>query len=292
MTAPLPDDHPHAPRLRLALAIAAEAAETIHRWAGRVSEYELKTERGDPTDPVTAIDKEVEAAAVARIRAAFPGDAVVAEEGHRDRWEPEAGGGGRWAWILDPIDGTKNFIHGSPHCCVSLAVADGPQVELGVVAAPLLGETFWAARGFGAFSSARGRLHVSPTRELHRAAVTFDVNARDGDTLSRWLERCRRMLAHPVQTLRNHGSAALELCMVARGSAEAHLEAGLDLWDVAAGWLIAVEAGGAVWNLDGKPLRSLQDFKGDIVACNSQELAEALFECLGAGGTSPPPARL
>lgn len=279
----LPPDHPLAARAGTAFAAVAWAASTIEGWAGRLEAYDLKPENGDPTDPVTAVDREIEAEIVTRVRKAHPSDLVVGEEGHRDAWDPHTAADGDVAWIIDPIDGTKNFLHGSVHCSCSLAIAVGRHVELGIVAAPLVGDIFWAVRGMGAFSSLRGRLRVSSVRALPRAALTYDVNSRDAATLALWGDRWRRLMARPVQSLRCHGSAALEICNVARGATDLHIEDGLDVWDVAAGWLILQEAGGVLFDAEGEPLASLADWAGSVIASNSFELAADVLRCfLGA----------
>jgi len=274
------DSHPYGARIRLALDCVSHASGVVKRWAGKISQYDLKAENGDPTDPVTAIDHEIEDYICTRVQSQFSEDFILAEEAHRSG--SHFGTNESCTWILDPVDGTKNFIHGSHHCSISLAIAVGEQVEFGVVAAPLLGETFWAVRGLGAFSSLKGRVEVSEIIDLPRAALTYDINSREDATLDLWLQRCRRLLAYPVQTLRCHGSAALELCGVARGATEAHIEAGLDLWDIAAGWLILKEAGGCLFDLNGLPIASISQFKGDVLACNSKEIAGLVLQVIDA----------
>eukprot|EP00747_Dinoflagellata_sp_TGD_P122089 gnl/TRDRNA2_/TRDRNA2_173549_c6_seq5.p1 gnl/TRDRNA2_/TRDRNA2_173549_c6~~gnl/TRDRNA2_/TRDRNA2_173549_c6_seq5.p1 ORF type:complete len:280 (+),score=50.44 gnl/TRDRNA2_/TRDRNA2_173549_c6_seq5:85-840(+) len=246
---------------------------------------------------------------VARLRALFPDDAFIGEEGTTEQavWPPAPG---RVAWVIDPIDGTKNFLHGSPHCCVSIAAVRGGDGDplVGVVASPLMGTTYWAVKNGGAWLDReatarrrqdeelveragqkwwRRRLHVSAVAVPSAAALTYDLNTRDPEPLREDLERVRRLLLLPVQTLRCHGSAALELCRVAAGGTEAHWERGLDVWDVAAGWLMVTEAGGTLCDFAGRHLKATAEFSGDLVASNGRpQILQPLLRCLDLAGVA------
>lgn len=201
-----------------------------------------------PGDLVTVVDEAAERAIIQCIRAHFPDDALVAEESAA-RARPT----GR-RWIIDPIDGTTNFVHGHPFVAVSICFADEAGPAAGVVHAPLLGEVFHAARGEGAYLNDR-RLQVSNTPEPRLAllATGFPFKAGKGDPgayLHLVLEVIRG--AHGI---RRAGSAALDLAFVAAGRLDAYFELGLGPWDLAAGMLLVAEAGGTVtgWPRDEDP---------------------------------------
>jgi myo-inositol-1(or 4)-monophosphatase len=224
----------YAAELLVARRAAAEAAALIVAREGAAEVREKER-----ADLVTAVDEASERAVIARIRAHFPGDGIVAEE-----TAAAALDAGR-RWIIDPIDGTNNFVHGYPFTCVSIAFADDEGLAAGVVHAPLLGEVFHAVRGGGAFLN-DAPIRVSPTDTPRRAllATGFPFKAGKGK-----LEPYFRLVADVMadaQDVRRAGSAALDLAYVAAGRVEGYFELGLSPWDVAAGALLVAEAGGRV----------------------------------------------
>jgi myo-inositol-1(or 4)-monophosphatase len=233
-----------AAELEVALAAAAEAAEMIRARAG-ADRVRTKT---SSSDLVTAVDEAAEAAILARIRARFPGDARVAEESAA----APVGAGRRW--IVDPVDGTVNFVHGFPFVCVSICFADDAGPAVGVVHAPLLGEVFHAVRGEGAYlNGARIRVSAAaaPGQALLGTGFPFREGKGDVDAYMRLVGDALR----GTHGVRRAGSAALDLAYVAAGRLEAFFEIGLAPWDVAAGMLLISEAGGRVsgWPGDGEP---------------------------------------
>ena len=219
--------------------VAVEAGAVVSRWYGRIEEVGRKGVR----DLVTVADREAEAHVIARIREAFPGDAILAEEtlstqGMADR-----------LWVLDPLDGTTNFVHRIPHVAVSLAFWEGGRPTAACVFNPILGERFTATAGGGARLNDKP-LRVSATSELREALLATGFHYRmeqtDDDNLQHFVD-----LAKKVRGLRRLGSAALDLCYVADGRYDGFWELHLSPWDVAAGGLIVREAGGVVTDFRG-----------------------------------------
>lgn len=219
--------------------------------------------KSSPTDLVSDADRDAEQLLFDHIRAARPQDAILGEEGG------ESAGGGELTWVLDPLDGTVNFLYGIPAWCVSVAAMDERGHLVGVVHDPLHDETFTAVRGGGA------RLDGSPVRvsekgDLSTALVatgfSYDPEIRDAQA-----EVVRRVLPR-VRDIRRAGSAALDLCSVACGRVDAFYEAWMGPWDRAAGELIAREAGAVVSDLT--PPKG--DEKGAVVA--GPAIHDAIFE--------------
>ncbi len=193
-------------------------------------------------DLVTETDMAVEAALSSRLREVLPQAAFVAEE------TAAAQPLGDLAWIVDPLDGTTNFAHGVPFVGVSVGLWVGDSIGMGVVALPILGETFWAVRGQGAFKNNQ-RIHVSESEDLEDCLVAtgfpYDIQ-RWADPVLRNVQavlgRCRGV--------RRCGAAAVDMVYVACGRYDAFFEPALKPWDTAAGWLLVEEAGGSASQFD------------------------------------------
>lgn len=227
-------------------ARAGAAVILESRRSGRGVPYEEKARN----DFVTAVDREAEAAIVARIRARFPDHGFLAEEA------PETAGEGPIRWIIDPLDGTTNFIHGFPVFSVSVAAAaarpgrprDG-DVLAGVVHDPLRGETFTAIRGGGAFLDG-APIRVSGRERLESCLLTTGFPFRANHLLEAYLGIFAD-LHRRTQGIRRAGSAALDLAWTACGRSDGFFEFSLSPWDVAAGSLLVREAGGDVRDFTG-----------------------------------------
>ena len=248
-----------------ALALADEAARLVA--AGSGTAHVREKERADL---VTDVDEASERLIVARIRARFPGDAVVAEES-----AAAAVLSGR-RWIVDPIDGTANFVHGHPFVAVSIALVDDAGPAVGVVHAPFLGEVFHAVRGGGAFLNG-APMRVSGVDAFARSllATGFPFKTGKGD-----LDAYMLMVAEVIRSthdVRRAGSAALDLAFTAAGRVEGFFEIGLAPWDVAAGILLVTEAGGRIsaWPGDADPPL----VSGRVVASNGR-VHDALLAAL------------
>ena len=248
--------------LDIALAAARDAGDLLLSRAGApVSGLDSKTSR---TDLVSDTDRDAEALVIATIRAARPGDAIVAEEG----------GGGEGAsgvtWVVDPLDGTINFLWGIPQWSVSIAARDADGALVGVVHDPSRGETFRARRGHGAWlGDAPLRIRAGPPLAEALVGTGFQYRAQER---ARQAERLTRVLP-AVRDVRRFGSAALDLSWVAAGRLDGYYETGLNPWDWAAGELIVREAGGVVERFEGsgliaagpdliRPLRDLVEAAG------------------------------
>lgn len=235
----------HTELLATAVAVVRPAAEQAQRM--RVEAVGQVATKSTDTDVVTAADRDVERAMVAALRVARPDDAVLGEE--HGSVEAGPGGGRRQVrWLLDPIDGTVNYLYGVPWYAVSLAAEVGGEVVAGVVRNAATGHEWTAAAGHGAWrdgvrlrGSSQTRLGQAlvgtgfgyhPARRAHQAAVLAG-------------------LIDQVRDIRRLGSAALDLCLAAEGALDAFFEKGLQPWDHAAGGLIAFEAGLRVAGLHG-----------------------------------------
>jgi myo-inositol-1(or 4)-monophosphatase len=234
---------PFAAELLTARRAAAEAALLLR---GRSGAERVRSKAR--ADLVTEVDEASERAVVERIRDVFPGDAIVAEE-----FSASAELSGR-TWIVDPLDGTANYVHSHPFTCVSIAFWDAEGPAVGVVHAPFLGEVYHAVRGGGAF------LNDEPIRVSEVAdggasllGTGFPFKAGKGDP-----EIYFRLVSEMVLSthgVRRAGSAALDLAYVAAGRLDGFFEIGLSPWDLAAGVLLVREAGGRVtgWPGDREP---------------------------------------
>ena len=253
MTVPQAGEDPGT-LLRIAVAAAAEAGRLLASWRGDERPEVVQT-KSSPTDIVTEMDRRSEALITTRIRAYRPGDTVLGEEGGQTAGGPVGDGGqpGRVRWIVDPLDGTVNYLYGLRDWAVSIAAEVDGSVVAGVVEVPRHGETFTAATGQGAWlhrGEAKLALHCSPGVPLDRALVGtgfgYDPGRRrvQGEVVAALLPF--------IRDIRRGGSAAVDLCSVAAGRLDAFYERGLNYWDFAAGGLIAREAGALVGGLAGR----------------------------------------
>jgi myo-inositol-1(or 4)-monophosphatase len=229
--------------LELAERAARAAGEVLLSYYGRPPEgVESKS---SATDLVSDADREAERTIRELLESERPQDGLVAEEGSR----AEAASGRRW--VVDPLDGTINFLYGFPAWAVSVALEDADGALAGVVHSPIHGETFRAVRGEGAFLDER-QLRVRPARPLDQSLVATgfsyepDRRAVQAEAIAKLLPRAR--------DIRRAGAAALDLAWVAAGRVDAFFERGLHHWDWAAGRLLVEEAGGScAWLDDGWP---------------------------------------
>ena len=228
---------------RVAIALARDAGELLRRGLTGPRRIAYK---GAPTNLVTEMDGRVETLVVDGLRAAFPDDAVLAEESGA-----RPGRSGR-RWIIDPLDGTTNYAHGLPAYAVSIALEAGGRVQLGVVYDPSHDELYVAERGGGAVCNDRP-LAVSTTATLDESLLTtgfpYDIRVNPDNNLAEYAAFSVR-----ARAVRRIGSAVLDLAWVAAGRYDGFWELRLGPWDVAAGGLLVEEAGGRLTGLDGAPL--------------------------------------
>lgn len=235
--------------VRIATTAAHEAAELLLEHQPRVRQSRSKS---SPTDPVTEADRAAERIVVAAVRANRPDDGVLAEEG------TQIAGTSGLRWVIDPLDGTVNYLYQRADWGISLAVEDAAGALAGVVVDPVRRETFHATRGGGAYLDGRPlRVNDPVPTELALVATGFSYRAearrRQSDLLSGVLPL--------VRDIRRMGACATDLCALAAGRADAFLEDELAHWDWAAGALVAREAGAVV-----TPLRAGSDNPGLLAA--------------------------
>lgn len=230
--------------LNVAVMAARRAGAVLIR--NLVKLEKLAVELKGHNDYVSDADRAAEAAVIDVIRKHYPEHAILAEESG-------AGGGADsdTVWIIDPLDGTTNYLHGFPVFCVSVGVQQKGRMEHGVVYDPLRQELFTASRGDGAQLDGR-RLRVSGRTSLEQALIGtgFPFRGHGKVSLPAYLDMLGRVITH-TSGVRRAGAAALDLCYVAAGRLDAFWETGLSPWDLAAGGLIIREAGGIVSALDG-----------------------------------------
>lgn len=235
--------------LETALAAVRDAARVHARHLGRVGE-DAWSEKGT-ADFVTHVDREAEASILERIRDRFPHHAVLAEEAAAHEGAAGAVPQAEWLWIVDPLDGTTNFLHRYPMYAASVAVAHEGVLVAGAVLNGASGQTWWAARGGGAFRDGRP-IAASSLQQLPRALIGTGFPFKTIERLDEYLGQFAAVL-RSTSGIRRAGSAALDLCHLASGWFDGFWELSLAPWDVAAGTLIAREAGATVTRMDGDP---------------------------------------
>ena len=230
---------------------ARKAAPRLRRDFGEVEQ--LQVSRKGPADFVSMADKRAEATIVDELRNARPDWGLLLEEGGEIAGNPD-----KPRWIVDPLDGTSNFLHGIPHFSISIAVEDpfggGGKADIthGMIYQPLTDESFWAEKGRGAWLTDR-RLRVSARRDLFEAVIGTGVPHLGRSDSERW-SKIYAAIGPQVAGIRRFGSAALDLAWVAAGRLDGFWEDDLDPWDTAAGLLLVKEAGGYVTDYRGQDL--------------------------------------
>lgn len=242
--------------MQVAQEAAATATEIVRE--SHLLPLEIAT-KSRPNDLVTQVDLASEAAIREVISRHFPEHSILGEE-------KGLAGESPYCWVVDPIDGTSNFARGFGHYCVSIGLEHHGAGILGVIADPVLGETFYAAKGRGAFKDGKP-LKVTEVQELSGAFVAMSYRA-DPQTLAR-VNPIWNALGYEVQNLRRLGSTALELTLLASGVIDAFMGFGQGPWDTAAGKVIAREAGAVIKEFDGGQT---------IVAAATDSLARKLGE--------------
>jgi myo-inositol-1(or 4)-monophosphatase len=232
------------PMLNIAIKAARSAGAIINRASLDLDRLQVNTKA--PNDFVTEVDHAAEAAIIDTLLAAYPGHGILAEESGTTRGARDSD----YVWIIDPLDGTTNFIHGLPTYAVSIGLAFRDQVQQAVVYDPARNDLFYASKGRGAFLNDK-RLRVSKRTRMADALIGTGFPFRKGDDLSRYL-RMFETVMKSCAGLRRPGAAALDLCYVAAGWYDGFFETGLSPWDVAAGSLLVTEAGGLVGNFTGE----------------------------------------
>ena len=229
------------PMLNTAIKAARQAGNVILRYSDKLDRLAVETKGRN--DFVSDVDRDAEAEIIYVIRKAYPDHAILAEEsGSYD--------GSSYQWVIDPLDGTTNFLHGYPQYAVSIALLDKGKLDQAVVYDPLRNELFTASRGAGAQLNDR-RIRVSRATRMSDALLGTGFPFKQFDNLETWIDSFRALL--PLTSgVRRAGSAALDLVHVACGRLDGFWEIGLKPWDIAAGALIIEEAGGIVSDFVGE----------------------------------------
>jgi myo-inositol-1(or 4)-monophosphatase len=242
--------------LKIAIEAARCGGRIVLRNLGSISEEDISIK--EASDFVTRVDRESEQGIIATIRRHFPDHSFLAEESEKDP-ETEA-----YRWIIDPLDGTTNYIHGYPVFSISIALEYRREIRLGVILDPLRDELFSAEKGRGAFLNEE-QVWVSRVGNPDDALIATGFPFRKKKMTDRYLELFRNIFQR-VSDLRRAGSAALDLAYLACGRCDGFFEIGLSPWDMAAGSILIQEAGGIVTDFGGGPAFLST---GNIVAGNA-----------------------
>lgn len=261
------------PMLNMAVKAARRAGTVIMRHLDRLET--LTVESKGRSDFVTEVDRRAESEIIQVLRTAYPDHAFLAEESG-------AHAGDHYLWIIDPLDGTTNFLHGYPQFAVSIALQHKGRLDQAVVFDPIRNELYTASRGQGAQLNDR-RIRVSRTSDFQYALLGTGFPFRSEQNLDAWIGTFRAMMLD-CSGVRRAGSAALDLAHVACGRFDGFWEFGLNQWDMAAGCLLIEEAGGRI----GDPLGEQNHLQsGDVVCGNPKIYAEMLKRiqpCLAVSG--------
>jgi len=258
------------PMLGIAVRAARRAGAIINRAARDIDVLSVTRKRHN--DFVTEVDKSAEQAIIEILHRAYPDHAILAEESGATAG---TAGESEYTWIIDPLDGTTNFIHGFPQYAVSIGLRHKGVLVQGVVYDPTNNELFTASRGQGAFLNER-RIRVSKRIRLNEALIGTGFPFRDFEGLDEYLSMFRELTARTAG-LRRAGAAALDIAYVAAGRLDGFWEMGLSPWDMAAGALMVQEAGGLVG-----------DFRGDSgylesgrMVCGAPKIFAQLVQVIG-----------
>ena len=232
------------PMLNVAIKAARAAGAIINRAALDVESVRISQKQIN--DFVTEVDHASEKVIIETLLTAYPGHGILAEESGSQHGAKDS----EFVWIIDPLDGTTNFIHGFPVYCVSIALAVRGKIEQAVIYDPSRNDLFTSTKGRGAYLNER-RIRVSKRTQLKECLVSTGFPFRPGDNFKNYLAMMGDVMQRTAG-LRRPGAAALDLAYVAAGYTDGFFETGLSIWDVAAGSLLVTEAGGLIGNFTGE----------------------------------------
>ncbi|MDP2397877.1 MAG: inositol monophosphatase family protein [Burkholderiales bacterium] len=250
------------PMLTIAVKAARRAGGIINRASRNLDVIAVREKAAN--DFVSDVDREAEQAIIRTLHEAYPNHSILAEESG-------ASGSSEFQWIIDPLDGTTNFLHGFPQYAVSIALAQKGVITQAVIYDPNRNDLYTASKGRGAFLN-ESRLRVSKRAHLKPSLIGTGFPYRQLDHLEAYLGMMRDIIKNTAG-LRRPGAASLDLAWVAAGHLDGFWELGLSKWDIAAGSLLITEAGGLVGDLQGND-RYLES--GNIVAGNPKVFAQLL----------------
>ncbi|MES1916385.1 MAG: hypothetical protein MHM6MM_008207 [Cercozoa sp. M6MM] len=263
--------------LEVALDLAKQAGAVIAEAFDQAKHVDTKS---TSVDLVTSTDKECERVILGGLREAFPSHSFIGEESH------EGGGfsiGSEPTWVVDPVDGTNNFVHAFPFVCVCIGLLVDKQPVLGVVYNPVIDELYVAVKGQGATCNGK-RIRVSQCASIRQAIVSTEFGYdRTAQGVAEMTGHVSRLLTAQIRGVRSLGSCAMNVCSVARGRLDAFFEGknesfGPKPWDMVAAAIILTEAGGVMRDWQGG---ELDITSGRIMAANSPQLADEIIACLG-----------
>ena len=231
------------PMLNMAITAARTAGSIINRASLDIDALRVNVKQAN--DFVTEVDEAAEQAIIETLLTAYPDHGIWAEESGKSHGKQDSD----YVWIIDPLDGTTNFIHGFPVYCISIALAHRGIIQQAVVYDPTRNDLFYASRGRGAYLNDR-RLRVSGRKHISNALISTGFPHRPGDDYKKYLKIFEEMMNACVG-LRRPGAAALDLAYLAAGYTDGFFEMGLKPWDIAAGSLLITEAGGLIGNFTG-----------------------------------------
>ncbi len=258
------------PHVTIASRAARSAGNVILRYMNRIDGLNIVEKQ--QMDFVSEVDKLAEAEIIKELRRAYPDHAILAEESG-------ATGKGPLQWVIDPLDGTHNYLRGIPHFSVSIALLEKGVPIHAVVFDPLRDELYTASKGDGAYINDR-RMRVSKRENLGGAMIATGFPFRQREHLTAQLDMTRALLGQ-AEDIRRSGSAALDLAYVAAGRYDGYFEIGLKPWDMAAGVLLVHEAGGRYCDFAG---RDGIPASGNIIAGNLN-VAKAMVDAIGQQAT-------
>jgi myo-inositol-1(or 4)-monophosphatase len=265
------------PTLTIAVKAARRAGTVINRASTQLDLLTVQSK--SPNDFVTEVDQAAEAAIIDVLREAYPEHGILAEESG----ETAASGNSEYQWIIDPLDGTTNFIHGFPQYAISIALAKNGVLEQAVIYDPTRNELFTATKGRGAYLNDR-RIRVSRRTRLGESLIGTGFPFREFDNIDAYLAMFRD-LTQKTAGIRRPGAAALDLAYVACARLDGFWEMGLQPWDMAAGVLMIQEAGGLVSDLAGE---SGYMATGNVVAGTPKVFGQLLQVVQSHRGTNLP----
>ncbi len=228
------------PLLNIGIQAARQASKVLLRYVDRLDTLVISEKA--KSDWITEVDRQSEKEIIEVIRRAYPEHSILGEESGYSE-------GNEFCWVIDPLDGTTNYIHGFPHFSISIAVKQRNQLEAGVVFDPMRNEMFIAARGQGSFLNDR-RMRVSKVLKLENALIGTGLAVRETQHFPLFIEIFKNIFPQSAG-IRRAGSAALDLAYVAAGRLDGYWEFPLKEWDMAAGVLLVQEAGGRVTDMSG-----------------------------------------
>ncbi|KAM9844980.1 inositol monophosphatase 1-like [Aulostomus maculatus] len=260
--------------LNFGIALVKQASEVVMTAFQLQKDVKLKS---SPADLVTETDQRVERILISAIRAQYPQHRFIGEESVAAGEPVELTD--RPTWIIDPIDGTVNFVHRFPFVAISIAFTVNKQTEFGIVYSCVEDKLFHAQRGRGAFLNG-APLHASGQDDVSRCVVVTEIGAeRDDLALATMTSNIFKLLKLPVHGVRALGTAAVDMCQVATGGADAYYHIGMHCWDIAASAIIVQEAGGVVMDTDGSEFDMMSR---RVIAASSSTVANRIAQVIHA----------